>query len=135
MKSMARRIQRLEERLLPAPETEFSRILRVRLEEGRRRVRQMYGGRTQFDDLPAVTAADASHRPRGVVEILHRGRERVRLQYLQNQARQRAVREGSDDLPVKIETNRNWRARLIELDPMYAELKFAKNVQSSMHYR
>jgi hypothetical protein len=103
MKSIARRIQRLEERFLPAPETEFSRLLRARIEEGRRRVREMYGGRAPFDDLPDVTAADASHRPRGVVEILHRGRDRVRLQYLQNQARQRAGDE-PDDLPVKIES-------------------------------
>jgi hypothetical protein len=103
MKSIARRIQRLEERFLPAPETEFYRLLLVRLEEGRSRVRQMYGGRAPFDDLPDVTAADASNRPRGVVEILHRGRDRVRLKHLQNQARQRAG-GGPDDLCVKIES-------------------------------
>jgi hypothetical protein len=102
MKSIARRIQRLEERFLPAPETEFYRLLLVRLEEGRSRVRKMYGGRAPFDDLSDRTAADASPRPRGVVEILHRGRDRVRLQYLQNHARQRAG-GGPDDLSVKIE--------------------------------
>ena len=34
MKNLERRIQRLEERLLPAPETEFSRLLRLRMDKG-----------------------------------------------------------------------------------------------------
>jgi hypothetical protein len=97
MKSIDRRIQRLEERLLPAPQTEFYRLLLVRIEEGRRRVREMGGGRAPFDDLPEE---DQSNRPRGVIAILHRGRERVRLRSLQDQAAQRAE-NGPDDLLVK----------------------------------
>jgi hypothetical protein len=40
MKSIAGRIQRLEEGFLPAPETESSRLLRARIEAGRRRLRE-----------------------------------------------------------------------------------------------
>ena len=106
MKSIARRIRRLEERFLPAPETEYSRLLRVRIEEGLRRVREMrqrYGGSAPIDDLPDPTPADASNRPRGVVEILNRGLERVHLKHLQDQARQRAA-DRPDNSAVKIES-------------------------------
>ena len=103
MKSIARRVRRLEARFLPAPEAEYSRLLRVRIEEGRSRVRQAYGGSAPIDDLSDPTPADASNRPRGVVEILNRGRERVHLKYLQDQARHRAA-DGPDNSPVKIES-------------------------------
>jgi hypothetical protein len=103
MKRIARGFSLLVERFLPAPQTESHRRLLVRIEEGHRRVREMCGESEPFDDLPDATAADASDRPRGVVEILNRGRERVRLKYLQDQARQRAA-DGPDNSPVKIES-------------------------------
>lgn len=57
MKSIAGRIQRLEERVLPAPETESSRLLRARIEAGRRRLREMYGENAPVEVLPNETVA------------------------------------------------------------------------------
>ena len=68
-----------------------------------RRVREMYGGRLPFDDLPNETAADARNRPLTIIDRLHRGRERVRLKYLQTKAHQQGAQDRPDDLPVKIE--------------------------------
>src|SRR5579859_5977815 len=84
MKSIARRIQRLEERLLPAPETEDSRRVREWIEKIRRQ-REMRGDSASFDDLPIETAADGSNEPLSIAEILIRGRKRAHLRNLQNQ--------------------------------------------------
>jgi hypothetical protein len=98
MKSLERRIQRLETRLLPAPETEFDRVLRARMEEGLRRVAEARGetvpATIRLEDsavqVPPPACATAG-RPRRskqseldrIVEILNRGRELARLQSLQ----------------------------------------------------
>jgi hypothetical protein len=98
MKSLERRIQRLESRLLPGPETEFDRVLRARMEEGRRRVAEARGeslpdavrAEDSAADVPPPTYASAGHPRRSkqseldrIVEILNRGRELTRLQSLQ----------------------------------------------------
>jgi hypothetical protein len=44
MKTMARRIQKLEDRLVPAAQTDSSRQLLERIQAGRRRVREYYEG-------------------------------------------------------------------------------------------
>ncbi len=83
MKSLIRRIEKLEQHLLPAPETAFSRRLLARLEAGRRRVALARG-----ETIPtAVPPPETSPSPRLVdrVAILHRGRERARLQSRQKQ--------------------------------------------------
>jgi hypothetical protein len=89
MKSISRRIRRLEERLGPSVETRFWRRLRERLEAGRRRVAQsredsgepLDGVRKEWGDLSGLT----------VNEILHRGRLRAASQ---SQEIQRPVGDG-----------------------------------------
>jgi hypothetical protein len=79
MKSISRRIRKLEARLGPPVETAFTRRLRQRLEEGRRRLlqwREQEGisvsdqDREDWENLSGLT----------VTQILHRGRARVRAQ-------------------------------------------------------
>jgi hypothetical protein len=98
MKSLERRIQRLEAKLLPATETEADRVLNQRIIEGRRRVAEAFGetvpadvrGEDSAADVPQPPYATAG-RPRRskrseldrLVDLMHRGRERARLRYLQ----------------------------------------------------
>ena len=74
MKSISRRIRRLEERFGPAVETAFSRRLRERIEAGRRRV-------AQWREQEESSVSD-QHRENlaglSVTEILHHGRARAR---------------------------------------------------------
>jgi hypothetical protein len=83
MKSIARRIQKLEEKLLPAPETASSRRLRARIEAARRRVPDAFGESGPIEILPNETVADAGNGPETIVEMLNRGRQRARLRNLQ----------------------------------------------------
>jgi hypothetical protein len=102
MKSLERRIQRLEAKLLPAPETEADRVLRARMEEGLRRVAEVLGETVPAADRAEDSAADVpppayatAGRPRRskqseldrIVDLMHRGRERARLRCLQTGAR------------------------------------------------
>ena len=75
MKSIIRRLGKLEGRLGLAPETEFDRQLRARIEAGRRRLaeakeRGEWSG--PIDDDQGEDLAGLS-----VIDILDRGRERV----------------------------------------------------------
>jgi len=75
MKSIIRRLGKLEGRLGLAPETEFDRQLRARIEAGRRRLaeakeRGEWSG--PIDDDQGEDLAGLS-----VIDILNRGRERV----------------------------------------------------------
>jgi hypothetical protein len=107
MKSLERRIQRLEAKLLPAPETEFDRVLNQRIIEGRRRVAGAFGetapvavrGEDSGADVPPPPYATAGHPRRSkqseldrIVAILNSGREGARLQSLQ--AEDRAATSG-----------------------------------------
>jgi hypothetical protein len=75
MKSISRRILRLEERFVPALETAFSRRLRERIEAGRRRLAEAKErgewcgsiGHGEREDLTGLS----------VIEILNRGRARL----------------------------------------------------------
>jgi len=77
MTSIARRIQRLEERFLPEPETEFSRRLRARMEAGRRRLQEARG-QSVTDEVPLPEMnAPMENRPRTMIHLLNSGRERA----------------------------------------------------------
>jgi hypothetical protein len=77
VKTIIRRLRRLEDRFCPPVETEFSRLLRDRIEAGRRRLAQSGGldGRVRSaDDREHEDVSGLS-----LEQILHRGRDRVRL--------------------------------------------------------
>jgi hypothetical protein len=103
MKSIDRRIQRLERRLLPEPETESSRRLLARLEAGRRRVREMYGDNELDDLLPNETMQDISNGPDMIIDMLNRGRQLARLRNSQPTTANHEATHRPDDFPAKIE--------------------------------
>lgn len=75
MRTLSRRLRKLEDRFGLAPETEFERRLRVRIEAGRRRLAEAHQRGEwcgSVDDDKGEDLAGLS-----VVEILHRGRARV----------------------------------------------------------
>ncbi|MEQ1949357.1 MAG: hypothetical protein ABL995_19345 [Bryobacteraceae bacterium] len=79
MKTLARRLQRLEDRSGVGPDTEADIRLRVLLEEGRQRVADARA----FDGLPPLdTAENEQENLSGLttIEILNRGRARVAAQ-------------------------------------------------------
>jgi hypothetical protein len=87
VKNIVRRLEGLEKRLLPAPETEFLRLLRLRLEAGRQRVqaeRERRGESEPVDLLPPEPAdACKGMTPfQIIIYKLHRGRERNHLNWL-----------------------------------------------------
>src|SRR5579862_2362457 len=75
MNTLSRRLRKLEERLAPPIETEFSRRLRARLEAGLRRVAELRGESFQVRRRENLTHA----RPglETIVEILQSGRQRI----------------------------------------------------------
>ena len=84
MTSKERRLQELERRFMPAPETAFNRELLSRIEAGRRRAqldRQAQGSSEPSDEgLPL-----GDHASRGLqhtIEVLHERRERNHLRWL-----------------------------------------------------
>jgi hypothetical protein len=72
MKTIVRRLRKLEDRFCPPVETEFDRQLRGRIEAGRRRVAEHGEWCGSVDDGEEENLAGLS-----MIEILHRGRERV----------------------------------------------------------
>ena len=83
MKAISRRLRKLEDRFIPAAETEANRRLRQRLEAARRRL----------GDSPAAAIRPLGYPTEGrqireslgintIVEILHAGRQRARLDAL-----------------------------------------------------
>jgi hypothetical protein len=76
MKTISRRIRRLEERFRLGPvETEFSRRLRERIEEGRRRLAE---AKERIEWSGPVHDGEGEDRTGlSVTEILHRGRAKV----------------------------------------------------------
>jgi hypothetical protein len=76
MRSISRRIRKLEERLGPPVETEYTRRLRERIEAGRRRL-------AQWREQDGISVSDQDRENREdlsgltLTEILHRGRARV----------------------------------------------------------
>ncbi len=69
MRALVRRLRRLEKLLAPAVESEHSRRLRARIEDGRVRL-----GPPPSDPEPRAEFAGMS-----VIEMLHAGRDRARL--------------------------------------------------------
>ena len=77
MNTISRRLRKLEDILGPPIETEFSRLLRERLEAGRRRVAELRG-----EPVEVRRHEHLAHAPTGIqtiVEILQSGRRRARL--------------------------------------------------------
>jgi hypothetical protein len=74
MKSISRRIRRLEERFGPPVETEFTRRLRERIEAGRRRVAQW----REQEGNPVSDHHRENLAGLSVTEILRRGRAKTR---------------------------------------------------------
>jgi hypothetical protein len=91
MKTIVRRLRKLEDRFGLAPETEFDRQLRERIEAGRRRVAEarergeLSGPIYEDEEKEDLTGLS-------VMEILHRGRARA-------VARAKAEREKADSTP------------------------------------
>jgi hypothetical protein len=88
MKSTIRRIEKIERRKMPAPQTALDRKLMERIEAGCRRAqadREAHGMSDPSDDgLPALR----HHSARGIkltMDILHEGRERNHLRCLRDQ--------------------------------------------------
>ena len=79
MNNISRRLGRLEYRLTPRVDTVFAQRIRNRLEQGRRRVRQAQE-RGEYEPPAHGLDGFPRSRPRSLIEILHAGRERARLQ-------------------------------------------------------
>ena len=87
MKSISRRIRRLEESFGPPVETEFARRLRERIEAGRRRV-------AQWRAREGISVSDQERENLSGLtetEILHRGRARVARAKAERDAVQREI--------------------------------------------
>ena len=78
MKTIHRRLRKLEEGLGLIPETEDEKRLRARLEAARARMAALGYDVTETDEneLRGMT----------IIEILHRGRERARVEQIQREA-------------------------------------------------
>jgi len=76
MRTLSRRLRKLEDRFGLAPETEFDRQLRLRIEAGRRRVAE---ARERGELSSPIYDYDEKEDLTGlsVIEILHRGRARA----------------------------------------------------------
>ena len=82
MKSIVRRIEALEKRLMPAPETASTRELLVRIEQGRERVRKM----REKDGLPphenwVPKKIHTSQGIRRLMDMINEGRDLVRIEH------------------------------------------------------
>jgi hypothetical protein len=98
MKSIVRRIEKLEKLFLPRPQTASMRTLHQRLEEGRQRARgaRIAAGIPELSDegLPPKKV-HTSHGIQLIMDILNEGRDRSRL---------RSIRDGifrPSDPPAK----------------------------------
>jgi hypothetical protein len=87
MKSIVRRIEVLEKRLMPRPLSVRERELLARMEEGRERVRKM----REKEGLPAdpdwglpPKKIHTSHGGQLIIDILNEGRQRARLRSLRD---------------------------------------------------
>jgi ribosomal protein S15P/S13E len=88
MMSMARRIQKMEDRFMPTPQTESSRQLIERIEAGRRRVREYYEAHGLSEPSDEGLLPRKVHTSEGIlriIDILHEGRERSRLRSLRDE--------------------------------------------------
>ena len=87
MKSIVRRIEVLEKRLMPRSLTARDRELLVRMEAGRRRVREELearGASEPSDEGLPPKRVHASHGIQLTMDILNEGRERTRLRSLRD---------------------------------------------------
>jgi len=99
MRTIVRRLRRLEDRFCPPVETEFDRQLRARIEAGRRRVAEA----KEHGEWCASVEGDEGENLSGlsVTEILHRGRERV--------ARAKAQKEEPDSASGLVSRDAGFR--------------------------
>ena len=82
MKTIARRLQKLEHGFRLGPETESERQLRAQIEEGRRRVAE---ARVRGVLPPASSEDDREGLSgRSAIEILQRGRARVAARFIEH---------------------------------------------------
>jgi hypothetical protein len=105
MKSIVRRIEVLEKRLMPRPLTARDRELLARIEAGRERVRKM----REEEGLPPdpdwglpPKRIHTSHGSQLLMDILHEGRERAALRSL----RDKKLRQSNPMLQEVINTER-----------------------------
>lgn len=87
MKSIIRRIEKLEKRYMPAPQTAFSKELARRLAAGRERVRkyrELRGESEPSDEGLPPKKIHKSHGIQRVMDILNEGRDRVHLRWLRD---------------------------------------------------
>jgi hypothetical protein len=87
MKSWERRLQKVEKRFMPAPETAFDRKLLRRIEAGCRRVKTDREAHGMSDSPDEGWLASKSHTARGIqliIDILHDGRDRNHLRWLRD---------------------------------------------------
>jgi hypothetical protein len=87
MTKLLQRIQKLEKRVLPPPESEFDRYLRTRLEAARRRVAELRAEPGPVEHPTASVVAAPVHGQPGFLRNdlatrLYRGRDRARYQSL-----------------------------------------------------
>ena len=88
MKSIVRRIEGLEKRLLPRPLTTRDRVLLARIAAGRERVRKMreeQGLPPDPDWMLPPKKIHTSHGGQLMIDILNEGRQRARLRSLRDQ--------------------------------------------------
>ena len=87
MKSIVRRIEALEKRLMPRSLTARDRELLMRMEAGRRRVREEREERGASEPSDKGLPPKRVHASRGIqltMDILNEGRERARLRSLRD---------------------------------------------------
>ena len=94
MKAIIRRLRRLENRFGPPVETRFTRQLRQRIEEGRRRVAEAKG----LSEWPGSVGDDEQEDLRGlsIAQILLLGRDRVARAKAERDALQRNIAKEGD---------------------------------------
>ena len=79
MKSLSRRIGRLERRFTPKIDMAFASWLVERMEQGRRRLQEAQDKGECDGPVGIEFPARNGRAPQSVIEILHAGRERARL--------------------------------------------------------
>ena len=141
MTKLMRRIQKLEERCLPRPETEFEQYLRERMEAGRRRVAQARGEAEPMEAAPSHTVlapAICCKQPDFVtnhlVRILHRGRDRVRRENLPIQGSSAAL-QIADEHGSKTPASLSNRSSLAQNSPAGESESCFKSFGVDKHHR
>ena len=101
MKSILRRIEQLEKRFLPAPQTASDRQLLKRMEAGLRRVREYNEAHGIIEDSDEGLPPKIIHTSRGIqriMDILHEGRDRSHLRSVRDKKlREAAALTAGDD--------------------------------------